>query len=103
MERKYNVYSPVRLGAPVEENEAWRQAALMNGAMLEKGVIQFRAFAWSFGLVDMAVTSELFADRECILSVRRDDWDEGPKESVAKELARSVFAGKMTFVPLVEQ
>ena len=53
--------------------------------------------------MDMAVTSELFADRECILSVRRDDWDEGPKESVAKELARSVFAGKMTFVPLVEQ
>ena len=100
MNRSYNVYSPVRLGIPVEENEAWRQTALMIGAMLEKGVIRFQAFAWSFGLVDMTVTSELFTDRECIMSVRRDDWDEGPAESVAKELARVVFSGDLAFVPL---
>ncbi len=103
MERKYSVYSPVRLGVPVEENEALRQTALLIGAMLEKGVIRFRAFAWSFGLVDMTVTSELFADREGILSVPRGDWDNGPAESVAKELAKTVFAGEMMFVPLVER
>ena len=98
-----NIMSIPRLGLAPPWRKTKHGGRRRSGAMLEKGVIQFRAFAWSFGLVDMAVTSELFADRECILSVRRDDWDEGPKESVAKELARSVFAGKMTFVPLVEQ
>ena len=47
----------------------------------------------------MVVSSSLFTDdKEYILSVHKDDWNNGPVGSVAKELAKAVEAGEFEFI-----
>ena len=43
------------------------------GAMLETGTIQFKPFSWCFRVVDMIVTSEVFTDKEVVLTVNEDE------------------------------
>lgn len=72
-------------------------------AMLEKEVIRFQAYAWCFRMVDMFVMSDLFDEKEFVLSVYEDDWNGGPAKCVAEELAKTVAEGKIKFVPLTRE
>lgn len=71
-------------------------------AMLEKGGIQFKPFSWCFGKVDVTVSSEVFTEKEVVLSVDEDDWNGGPTKCVAKELAQAITAGRLRFIPCKE-
>lgn len=73
------------------------------GAMLETGIIQFKPFAWSFGLVDMTVSSEVFTDKEFLLTANQDDWNGGPAKCVAKELMQAITSGNLKFIPCTEK
>ncbi|MCI9332003.1 MAG: hypothetical protein HFG05_07495 [Oscillibacter sp.] len=68
--------------------------------MMEKGIIRFFPFSWCFGLVDMRVESEMFADEETVLTVREDDWNGGPAECVVQELAQAMITSKVRFIPV---
>lgn len=70
------------------------------GVMMEKGIIRFIPFAWCFGVVDMMVESDAFTDKEMVLTVREDDWNNGPAECVAQELAQAMITGKVRFIPV---
>lgn len=87
---------------PAEERTAVMQLEQAVGAMLEKQVIRFTPFSWRFGMVDMTVESEVFTDQKGILSVAENDWNGGPKQCVAKALARAVLAGEFKFIPCAE-
>lgn len=87
---------------PAEERTAVIQLEQAVGAMLEKQVIRFTAFSWCFGMVDMTVESEVFTDLKGILSVAENDWNGGPKQCVAKALARAILAGEFKFIPCAE-
>lgn len=67
--------------------------------MLEKEAIQFTPFSWCFGTVDVTVSSEVFTEKEMVLSVNEDDWNGGPTKCVAKELAQAITAGRLRFIP----
>lgn len=73
------------------------------GAMLERGIIQFKPFSWCFGLVDMIVSSEVFIDKEVVLTVIEDDWNGGPAKCVAKELVQAITSGSLKFIPCTEK
>ena len=53
------------------------------GAMLMTGAIEFEAYSWCFGFVDMKVRTKIFTDEEFVMSVKEDDWNDGPAASVA--------------------
>ena len=89
--------------AAEERAVAEQQMVLLMEAMLEKEIIRFRAYAWCFGMVDMFVTSDLFAEKEFVLSVYEDDWNGGPSKCVAEELAKTGAEGKIEFVPLTRE
>lgn len=86
-------------GQPVAD-EHLEQAV---GAMLEVGIIQFKPFSWCSGLVDMTVSSEVFTDKEGLLTVKEDDWNGGPAKCVAKELSRAITSGSLKFIPCTEK
>lgn len=86
-----------------EDAVAKEQMILLMEAVLEKEIIQFRAYAWCFDMVDMFITSDLFAEKEFVLSVREDGWNGGPSICVAKELVKTVAEGKIKFVPLTRE
>lgn len=48
----------------------------------------------------MRVESEMFADEETVLTVQEDDWNGGPAECVAQELAQAMITGKVRFIPV---
>lgn len=73
------------------------------GAMLETGTIQFKPFSWCFRVVDMIVTSEVFTDKEGVLTVDEDDWNGGPANCVAKELTKAITSGNLKFIPCTEK
>lgn len=81
-------------------NEHLEQAV---GAMLETGIIQFKPFSWCFRVVDMIVTSEVFTDKEGVLTVDEDDWNGGPANCVAKELTKAITSGNLKFIPCTEK
>lgn len=68
-------------------------------AMLEKGGIRFNPFSWCFGKVDVAVSSEVFTEKEVVLSVNEDNWNGGPTKCVAKELVQAIKTGGLRFIP----
>ena len=70
--------------------------------MLETGTIQFKPFSWCFRVVDMIVTSEVFTDKEGVLTVDEDDWN-GGANCVAKELTKAITSGNLKFIPCTEK
>lgn len=73
------------------------------GAMLETGIIQFKPFSWCFGLVDITVSSEVFTEKEGVLTVNEDDWNSGPTKCVAKELTQAITSNRLKFIPCTEK
>lgn len=73
------------------------------GAMLMTGAIEFEAFSWCFGFVDMKVRTKVFTDEEFVMSVKEDDWNDGPAASVADQLTEMVMDGEITFRPIEEK
>lgn len=73
------------------------------GAMIMADAIKFEAFSWCFGFVDMKVRTKVFTDEEFVMSVKEDDWNDGPAASVADQLTELVMDGEITFRPVQEQ
>lgn len=73
------------------------------GAMLETGMIQFEPFSWCYRLVDMTVSSQVFTNKECVITVDEDNWNCGPANCVAKELTQAITSGWLKFVPCTEK
>ena len=73
------------------------------GAMLMTGAIEFEAYSWCFGYVDMKICTKVFTDEEFVMSVKEDDWNDGPAASVADQLTELVMDGEITFRPVQEQ
>lgn len=84
----------------MNENTMLQQAI---GAMLMTGTIEFEAFSWCFGFVDMKVRTKIFTDEEFVMSVKEDDWNGGPAASVAAYLTEMVMDGEIAFRPVQEQ
>lgn len=84
----------------MNENTMLQQAI---GAMLMTGAIEFEAYSWCFGFVDMKVSTKIFTDEEFVMSVKEDDWNDGPAASVADQLTELVMNGEITFRPVQEQ
>ena len=73
------------------------------GAMLMTGAIEFEAFSWCFGFVDMKVRTKIFTDEEFVMSVKEDDWNGGPAASVADQLTKLVMDGEIAFRSIEEK
>lgn len=84
----------------MNENMILQQAI---GAMLMTGAIEFEAFSWCFGYVDMKICTKVFTDEEFVMSVKEDDWNGGPAASVADQLTELVMDGEIAFRPVQEQ
>lgn len=84
----------------MNENTMLQQAI---GAMLMTGTIEFEAFSWCFGFVDMVIKSDIFTEPEFVMSVKEDDWNGGPAASVADQLTELVMDGEIAFRPVQEQ
>ena len=90
-------------GAPEGQPAADEHLEQAVGAMLETGIIQFKPFSWCFGVVDMTVSSDVFTDKEGVLTVNEDDWNGGPAKCVAKELTQAITSGGLKFIPCTEK
>ena len=84
----------------MNENTMLQQAI---GAMLMTGAIEFEAYSWCFGFVDMKVRTKIFTDEEFVMSVKEDNWNDGPAASVAAYLTELVMNGEIAFRPVQEQ
>lgn len=67
--------------------------------LIDDGTIQFEAYSWCFRMVDMVVKSSVFSDCEFILTVREDDWNDGPDTAVASEIADAILDGSLQWAP----
>lgn len=84
----------------MNENTMLQQAI---GAMIMADAIKFEAYSWCFGYVDMKIHTNVFTDEEFIMSVKEDDWNDGPAASVAAYLTEMVLQGELTFKPVEEE
>ena len=84
----------------MNENTMLQQAI---GAMLMTGAIEFEAYSWCFGYVDMKICTKVFTDEKFVMSVKEDDWNGGPAASVAAYLTEMVMDGEIAFRPVQEQ
>lgn len=73
------------------------------GAMLMTDAITFEPNSWCFGYVDMKIHTNVFTDEEFVMSVKEDDWNDGPAASVAAQLTELVLQGELTFKPVEEK
>lgn len=67
------------------------------GNLILSGHITFTAYSWAFGMVDIRICSDCFKEKEFILSVKEDDWEDGPSESVRCGLINRWMQGKLKF------
>lgn len=72
-------------------------------AMLERGIIYFNAFSWCFDMVDITIKSDVFEEESFVLSVLKQDWNDGPGEAVATELTKLLINGDIRFIPYQEK
>lgn len=84
----------------MNENSMLQQAI---GAMLMTGAIAFEPNSWYFGYVDMKIRTKVFTDEEFVMSVKEDDWNDGPAASVAAQLTELVLQGELIFKPIEEK
>lgn len=84
----------------MNENSILQQAI---GAMLMTGAITFEPNSWCFGYVDMKIRTNVFTDEEFVMSVKEDDWNDGPAASVAAQLTELVLQGELTFKSIEEK
>ena len=61
---------------------------------IENGSIQTRKFSDDFGICDVSVSSDLFAEKEMILAIDRDAWDESPTEALTERLIQMLKSGE---------
>ncbi|MCI8389074.1 MAG: hypothetical protein HFE63_11510 [Clostridiales bacterium] len=66
------------------------------GNLIISGHISFTVYSWAFGMVDIRVHSDCFKEeKEFILSVKEDDWEDGPSEAVRSGLVNRWLQGKL--------
>lgn len=67
------------------------------GNLILSGHITFTAYSWAFGAVDIRIRSDCFKEKEFILSVKEDDWEDGPSEAVRCGLLNRWMQGELKF------
>ena len=51
----------------------------------------------------MVIKSDIFTEPEFVMSVKEDDWNDGPAASVAAYLTEMVMDGEIAFRPVEEK
>ena len=67
------------------------------GNLILSGHITFTAYSWAFGAVDIRIRSDCFKEKEFILSVKEDDWEDGPSEAIRCGLLNRWMQGELKF------